>query len=220
MTMITPEIAEVLKVFKVFAPEIAGHAGIDYDQDDCTIIQRLADSGAVLWKVRHYVKQPTEITAEYNDKVMVFSQINAEIDVLNEDGAGADYEALLNDLMARVMERADQFGIKPKKDNFIAVQPMRDNQAIIVSAGINPDTDKRAVNVEVNDTTIVLPTYDQMTAGLQRQATYDRRQGERIVPTSHQEPFLTTEEQGNRRFHEQVQKYLTELKIDTEEEDL
>ena len=166
MTMITPEIAEVLKVFKAFAPEIAKHAGIDYDQDDCTIIQRLADSGAVLWKVRHYVKQPTEITAEYNDKVMVFSQINAEISILNEDGAGADYEALLNDLMARVMERADQFGIKPKKDNFIAVQPMRDNQAIIVSAGINPDTDKRRISVDVNDTTIVLPTYDQMTAGL------------------------------------------------------
>ena len=214
MTMITPEIAEVLKVFKAFAPEIAKHAGIDYDQDDCTIIQRLADSGAVLWKVRHYVKQPTEITAEYNDKVMVFSQINAEIDVLNEDGAGADYEALLNDLMARVMERADQFGIKPKKDNFIAVQPMRDNQAIIVSA----DTCKRRISVDVNDTTIVLPTYDQMTAGLQRQATYDRRQGKRIVPTSHQEPFLTTEEQGNRRFHEQVQKYLAELELEIENE--
>ena len=43
---------------------------------------------------------------------------------------------------------------------------MRDNQAIIVSAGINPDTGKRRISVDVNDTTIVLPTYDQMTAGL------------------------------------------------------
>lgn len=78
-----------------------------------------------------------------------------------------------------------------------------------------------SLNYQLSATTEPLPIdeYELISHGLRRlQATIDRRQGKRIVPTSRQEPFLTTEEQGNRRFHEQVQKYLAELELEIENE--
>lgn len=78
-----------------------------------------------------------------------------------------------------------------------------------------------SLNYQLSATTEPLPIdeYELISHGLRRlQATIDRRQGKRIVPTSHQEPFLTIEEQGTRRFHEQAQKYLTELELEIENE--